>query len=110
MAWITPPRRSRSGSKSTATPVTVLLGAEDADKGGRYLKLAERPAVYLIDMKDSADLMKTAPELRDLKLLAFKARDIRKIEISQPEATVVLEGEGETWNQVKPSQSQSRGL
>ena len=37
--------------KEKSAPVTVLLGREDADKGGRYLKLAERPAVYLIETK-----------------------------------------------------------
>ena len=91
--------------KDTSEPVTVLLGREDPDNGGRYLKLAERPAVYLVEVKDAADLLKTAPELRDLKLLAFKARDIRKIEISQPDATIVLEGDGDTWNQVQPAKA-----
>jgi hypothetical protein len=95
--------------KEKSAPVTILLGQEDADKGGRYLKLAERPAVYLIDTKDAADILKTAPELRDLKLLAFKARDIRKIEVTQPDATVMLEGDGETWNQVQPTKSKVEG-
>jgi hypothetical protein len=90
-------------------PVTILLGQEDADKGGRYLKLPERPAVYLIDTKDAADLTKKAPELRDLKLLAFKARAVRKIEVTQPDATVVLEGDGETWSQVKPTKAKLEG-
>ncbi len=97
------------GLKDKSAPVTVFLGREDADKGGRYLKLAERPAVYLIDTKDSADLVKTAPELRDLKLLAFKARDVRKIEVTQPDATVVLEGDGDTWTQVKPTKAKLEG-
>jgi Domain of unknown function (DUF4340) len=95
--------------KDQAEPVTILLGRQDADTAGRYLKLAERPAVYLIDMKDAADLLKTAPELRDLKLLAFKARDIRKIEVAQPDVTVVVEGDGETWNQVKPTKAKVDG-
>jgi hypothetical protein len=95
--------------KDKATPVTLLLGAEDADKSGRYLKFPERPAVYLIEPKDYGELMKTAPELRDLKLLAFKARDIRKLEITQADGSVVLEGEGETWNQVKPAKSKVEG-
>jgi hypothetical protein len=96
--------------KDVSTPVTALFGREDPDTGGRFLKLAERPAVYAIDIKDAADLLKTAPELRDLKLLAFKARDIRKIELSQPDATVVLEGDGETWSQVKPSTAKLDGF
>ncbi len=95
--------------KETAQPVTILLGHEDADKGGRYLKLAERPAVYLIDTKDSAELLKTAPELRDLKLLAFKARDIRKIEVAQPDVSVVLEGDGEAWTQLQPTKAKVDG-
>jgi Domain of unknown function (DUF4340) len=53
--------------------------------------------------------VKTAPELRELKLLAFKARDIRKIEVAQPDVTVVLEGEGETWNQVQPTKMKVDG-
>jgi hypothetical protein len=95
--------------KGKAEPVTLLLGGEDADKGGRYLRLAETPAVYLIDAKDAADLLKTAPELRDLKLLAFKARDIQKLEITQAGASVVLEGEGDTWNQVQPTKAKVEG-
>jgi hypothetical protein len=95
--------------KEPAQPVTILLGREDVDKGGRYLKLAERPAVYLIETKESADLLKTAPELRDLKLLAFKARDIRKIEVSRPDVSVVLEGDGEAWNQVQPTKAKVDG-
>jgi hypothetical protein len=91
--------------KGHSEPATLLIGREDAEQGGRYLKLAERPAVYLIEAKDSADLLKTAPELRDLKLLVFKARDIRKIEIRQPDATIVLEGEGDTWNQLQPAKA-----
>jgi uncharacterized protein DUF4340 len=92
-----------------APPVTLLLGGEDADKSGRYVKFPERAAVYLIEPKDYGDLMKTAPELRDLKLLAVKARDIRKLEITQADNSVVLEGEGETWNQVKPTKSKVDG-
>jgi len=95
--------------KDQATPVTLLFGAEGAEKSGRYLKFPDRSAVYLIEQKDSSDLLKTAPELRDLKLLAFKARDIRKLEIIQPDGHVVLEGEGEIWNQVKPTKSKVEG-
>ena len=95
--------------KEKATPLTLLLGGEDADKSGRYLKFPERPAVYIIEQKDYGDIVKTAPELRDLKLLAFKARDVRKLEITQPDGSVVLEGEGETWNQVKPAKSKVEG-
>ena len=95
--------------KEPATPTTLLLGAEDADKSGRYVKFPDRAAVYVIDQKDSSDLLKTAPELRDLKLLAVKARDIRKLDITQADSSVVLEGEGETWNQVKPTKSKVEG-
>jgi hypothetical protein len=95
--------------KEKSEPVTILLGREDADKGGRYLKLADRPAVYLIEAKDAADLLKTAPELRDLKLLAFKARDIKKIEVTQPAGAVVLEGDGDVWHQVQPSKTKVEG-
>lgn len=96
--------------RGAAAPVNLVLGREDADQGGRYVKLADRPAVYLIDTKDAAELLKTPPELRDLKLLVLKAKDIRKIEVNRPEATVVLEGEGETWNQVKPSKAKLDGF
>jgi hypothetical protein len=95
--------------KEQAPPITLLLGGEDADKSGRYVKFPDRAAVYVIEQKDYTDLMKTAPELRDLKLLTFKARDIRKLEIAQPDGSVVLEGEGETWNQVKPTKSKVEG-
>jgi hypothetical protein len=104
-----PAARIQIWRKEQATPVTLLLGAEDADKSGRYIKFPDRAAVYVIDLKDSGDLMKTAAELRDLKLLAVKARDIRKLEITQADSNVVLEGEGETWNQVKPTKSKVEG-
>ena len=95
--------------REKSEPVTILLGREDAEQGGRYLRLAERPAVYLIEAKDATDLLKTAPDLRDLKLLSFKARDIKKIEVTQPDVTVMLEGEGDSWNQVQPSRSKVEG-
>jgi hypothetical protein len=41
--------------------------------------------------------------------LAFKARDIRKIEVTQPDATVVVEGDGEAWSQVKPTKAKLDG-
>jgi hypothetical protein len=103
MAWIILPHRSTSGSKGNQRP-SHLIGAGGSENGGRYLKLADRPAVYLIEAKDSADLLKNAPELRDLKLLAFKARDISKIEISQPDTTMVLE-DGDTWSGAAAIQS-----
>jgi hypothetical protein len=95
--------------KEKPEPIRVLLGREDADKGGYYAKLPERPAVYLIDSKDYGDLVKKAPELRDRKLLAFKARDVRKIEIKHPDGEVVVEGDGETWSQVKPEKAKLEG-
>jgi hypothetical protein len=95
--------------KEKSPPVTILLGREDADKGGRYLKLADRPAVYLVEPKDAADLLKTALELRDLKLVAVKARDVRKIEVAQADGNVVLEGDADTWNQVQPSRAKVEG-
>jgi len=91
--------------KENTDPITVLLGREDADKGGYYLKLAERPAVYLIDTKDYSDLVKKAPDLRDRKLLAFKARDVRKLEIKHADGEVVIEGDGESWSQIKPAKA-----
>lgn len=91
--------------KEKAQPITVLLGRQDADKGGYYVKLPERPAVYLVDSKDYGDLVKQAPDLRDRKLLAFKARDVRKIEIKHPDGEVVVEGDGENWSQVKPEKA-----
>jgi hypothetical protein len=104
-----PAAQVRLWLREKSEPLTILLGREDAEQGGRYLKLAERPAVYLIDAKDSAELLKTAPELRDLKLLGFKARDIKKIEVTQPDGTVALEGDGDTWNQVQPTKSKVEG-
>jgi hypothetical protein len=95
--------------KEQSAPVTLLFGAEDADKSGRYLKFPDRSAVYLIEQKDYGDLVKTAPELRDLKLLALKARDVRKLEVTQADGNLVLEGEGETWNQVKPTKTKVEG-
>ena len=95
--------------KDKSEPIAVLLGREDADKSGYYVKLPERPAVYLIDSKDYGDLVKKVPELRDRKLLAFKARDVRKIEVKHPDGEVVIEGDGETWSQVKPEKAKLEG-
>jgi len=53
--------------------------------------------------------VKKVPELRDRKLLAFKARDVRKIEVKHPDGEVVIEGDGETWSQVKPEKAKLEG-
>jgi len=69
------------------------------------VKLPERPAVYLIDTKDYGDIVKKAPALRDRKLLAFKTRELRKIEVIHPDRTVLIEGDGESWSQTRPEKA-----
>jgi hypothetical protein len=104
-----PQARLLAWRSNQSAPVTLWLGRHDADQGGYYAKLPERPAVYLIDTRDGDDLLKRAPDLRDRKLLAFKARDIRKIEIARPDSTMVLEGDGENWQQVQPTKATVEG-
>jgi ribosomal protein L12E/L44/L45/RPP1/RPP2 len=95
--------------REASEPITLLVGRDDADKGGSYVKVPEKPAVYLIEPRDRNDIVKHAPDLRDLKLLAFKARDVRKIEIKHPDREVVIEGDGETWSQTKPERAKLDG-
>jgi hypothetical protein len=95
--------------KGQAEPVTLLRGRQDADQNGYYVKLPDRPAVYLIDTRDGDDLAKKTAELRDRKMLAFKARDIRKIEVIRPDGEVMIEGDGENWQQVKPAKATLEG-
>lgn len=104
-----PAAQLRVWLKDTAAPITVLVGRDDAEKEGAYVKVPDKPAVYLIDARDRQDLVKQARDLRDLKLLAFKARDVRKIELARPERDVVIEGDGETWSQVKPEKAKLDG-
>jgi hypothetical protein len=91
--------------KEQSEPTTLLVGRDDAEKGGAYVKRPERPAVYLIESKDRGDVVKPAADLRDRKLLAFKAKDVRKVEIVHPDRTVVLEGDGDSWSQTKPEKA-----
>ena len=108
MAWITL-GAGRHLAQRQGEPVTVLVGREDSTRAGA-ISSCRSAGGLLRRGKDAADLLKTAPELRDLKLLAFKARDVRKIEITQPDASIVLEGEGDTWNQVKPTKAKDEGI
>ena len=100
-----PSAQVRVWLKEKSEPTTLLVGREDPEKGGSYVKVPERPAVYLIESKDRSDIVKLAPDLRDRKLLAFKAKDVRKIEIVHPDRTVVLEGDGDSWSQTKPEKA-----
>jgi Domain of unknown function (DUF4340) len=104
-----PQARILAWLRNQSEPVTLWLGRQDADQGGYYVKLPERPAVYLVDTRDGDDLMQKAPDLRERKLLVFKARDIRKIEIARPEGELVIEGDGESWQQVKPTKATLEG-
>lgn len=100
-----PPAQVHIWLKEKAEPITVLLGREDAEKGGSYVKLPARPAVYLIDTKDQKDFVKRAADLRDRKLLPFKVREVRKIEITHPDRELVIEGDGESWSLTKPEKA-----
>ncbi len=104
-----PSAQVRVWLRETPEPITVLVGRNDADKDGYYVKVPEKPAVYLIETRDRNDIVKQPRDLRDLKLLAFKARDVRKIEIKHPDREVVIEGDGETWSQIKPERAKLDG-
>jgi hypothetical protein len=95
--------------REAQAPISVAVGREDVDKGGAYVQVAGRPAVYLIETRDRQDIVKTAAELRDRKLLAFKTRDVRKIAVKHPDREVVIEGDGEDWRQVRPTKAKLDG-
>lgn len=100
-----PAAQVRLWLRETPEPITVMVGRDDAEKDGAYVKVSDKPEVYLLETRDRQDIVKQAGELRDLKLLAFKAKDVRKIELKHPDREVVIEGDGETWNQVTPERA-----
>lgn len=100
-----PTAQVRLWLSETPEPITVLVGHDDADKDGAYVMMPGKPAVYLIETRDRQDIVKQAHDLRDLKLFAFRARDVRKIEIVHPDSEVVIEGDGESWSQIRPEKA-----
>jgi ribosomal protein L12E/L44/L45/RPP1/RPP2 len=104
-----PSAQVRIWLRETPEPISVLVGRDDPEKEGVYVTVPDKAAVYLIETKDRLDIVKQASELRDLKLLAFKARDVRKIELQHPDRQVEIEGDGENWSQVKPEKAKLDG-
>ena len=87
---------------------TLLVGSH-APKGERYAQDASRSIVFTIDRSLVTDLGREALEYRRKDLFSFRSFNATRLEIEQPETTVVFEKTADpaedteaTWTQTQP--------
>jgi hypothetical protein len=92
-----------SGPAQDVRHHTLHFGNAASDTQGVYVRVAERPTIYLVDSLAAQRLMDmTAVELRNKKILAFDPATIQKIRLQYPTSTFTLERHGDTWRFSEP--------
>lgn len=80
---------------------TLALGAE-TEKGGRYARLDQQNAVYVLDAKTVTGLDRTHLDFVDRKLLSFDFDAVKELVRTMPGADLTLEKRDEQWFLAKP--------
>ncbi len=81
---------------------TLLVGSV-APKGERYAQDASRSIVFTIESSLVADLEREALEYRRKDLFSFRSFNATRLEIEQPDTTVVFEKTAETDEDTEPT-------
>lgn len=78
---------------------TLLVGTySDLEKKNRYVKLPDQPWVASVAQTSIDPLLPNLSELRDSRLVRFKADDVAAVELATPERTVNLKLEKGEWS------------
>jgi hypothetical protein len=88
--------------KDTTEPVTLLLGKNSPTGSWVYAKRGDSPAILMLPASLKGDLEKTPMDLRDKRLIAFEATEVKSIRLVWPDVTIVLEKEGDNWKLREP--------
>jgi hypothetical protein len=84
---------------------TLLFGDNAPDQSGTYVRVAERPTIYLVDRTSAQRVIgTTAFDLRNKKILAFDTETVQKIHLQYPTSVLTLERRGEAWRLSEPIQ------
>ena len=82
---------------------TLHFGNAASETQGIYVRVAQRPTVYVVDSLAAQRLIeKTAFELRNKKILAFDTGTIQKIRVQYPTSAFTLERHGDAWRLSEP--------
>jgi hypothetical protein len=84
---------------------TLLIGAAAKEGGGRYAKLADRPAVFVVADTLVKNLDKPALDLLDPVLLQLDPARVDRIESKAADATLTLVPKGDQWQATSGSAS-----
>jgi hypothetical protein len=92
-----------SGPAQDMRQHTLHFGNAAPDTQGVYVRVAERPTVYLVDSLAAQRLLDmNAVELRNKKIFAFDTGTIQKIRLQYPTSTFTLERDGDAWRLSEP--------
>ncbi|MBI4841895.1 MAG: DUF4340 domain-containing protein, partial [candidate division NC10 bacterium] len=67
-----------------------------------YVAVEGGKQVFLVEGKILEALKRTPLDLRDKRLLAFEIKDVKGLRLAWPDATIVLEKEGDNWKLTQP--------
>lgn len=79
----------------------LLVGAADKGGSGRYAKLANGPAVFVIGDTLARAADKPALDLLDPVLLRLDAPQLQRVQVKSPDGALALERKGDTWRVVE---------
>ena len=88
-----------------STRATLLIG-EPADEGTIYARDAARPLVFTIEQSLVDELMRLPDVYRQKELFAFRSFNATRLDVAQPESTLVLEkadGDSPEWRRLQPA-------
>jgi len=110
-----PDYRVTVSEKDAPTPKTVLIARKTEkartdskapsptpEQDQAYVAVEGGKRVFLVEGKVLEDLKKSPLDLRDKRLLAFEIKDVKGLRLAWPDATIVLEKEGDNWKLTQP--------
>ena len=87
---------------SSGPPVTILIGDPTPVGGNRYLKIADRPEVYVVASALFDVANQPTDAFRDPLLLRFNASEVSSIAVASPSSTFTVTRTDTAWRLTQP--------
>jgi len=80
----------------------LILGKEDNERDGVFVRIEGDRQIYLVDKKLKIDLTKTPFDLRDKSLFSFEREEIFRLQATMADRKYVIERSGQKWKILEP--------
>ncbi|MBI3467196.1 MAG: DUF4340 domain-containing protein [Planctomycetes bacterium] len=90
------------GSERETRTVTLQVGGATADKEGLYVKLPEKPFVFVVNKSSLDSLDKKVNEFRQQKLVTISRWDSDRVRLEWPDRKLTAEKKDAKWRLIEP--------